>query len=147
MRTIAPRMPSHACPGSAAEGPRRGLCRRRQRYKYVSVVERLCTEKAEYINSAPLYICRVVHFRLQQRRGAGLVCDSVAALDLESCNEQVTEANDSRPHSLAPRVLCTVPTQSSKLERSEKQLNFLVRETCAHATCISMIPGKSATRS
>ena len=65
------------------------------RYKYVSVVERpqqcshqqlelvegisprgltyLCIEKARYINSAPLYICRVVLFLLRQRRGAGLV--------------------------------------------------------------------------
>ena len=33
----------------------------------------LCTEKAGYINSAPLYICRVVLFLLRQRRGAGLV--------------------------------------------------------------------------
>jgi len=71
------------------------LCRRRQRYKCVSVVERpqqcshqqlelvewisprvltyLCTEKAGYLNSAPLYICRVVLFLLRQRRGAGLV--------------------------------------------------------------------------
>jgi len=71
------------------------LCRRRQRYQYVSVVERpqqcshqqlelvegisprgltyLCTEKAGYINSVPLYICRVVLFLLRQRRGAGLV--------------------------------------------------------------------------
>ena len=32
-----------------------------------------CTEKAGYINSAPLYICRVVLFLLRQRRGAGLV--------------------------------------------------------------------------
>ena len=51
---------------------------------------------------------------------------------LSSCNEHVAEANFSRPHPPTSRVLCTVPTQSSKLERSEKQLNFLVRETCAH---------------
>ena len=65
------------------------LCRRRQRYKYVSVVERhqlelvegisprgltyLCIEKAGYNNSAPLYICRVGLFLLRQLRGAGLV--------------------------------------------------------------------------
>ena len=55
MRTIAPSMPSHACPGSAAEGPAEVLCRRRQRYKYMSVMERLCTEKAGYVNSTPLY--------------------------------------------------------------------------------------------
>ena len=51
---------------------------------------------------------------------------------LSSCNEHVAEANFSRPHPQTSRVLCTVPTLSSKLERSEKQLNFLVRETCAH---------------
>jgi hypothetical protein len=80
------------------------LCRRRHRYKYLSVVERpkqcsdqqlelfygisprgltyLYTEKAGYINSAPLYICRVVSLPvaaasrrwlcLRQRRGARL---------------------------------------------------------------------------
>jgi hypothetical protein len=70
------------------------LCCRRQRYKNVSVTERpqQCygqqlelaesisprglayqfTESAGYINSAPLYICRVVLFLLRQRRGAGL---------------------------------------------------------------------------
>jgi hypothetical protein len=31
-----------------------------------------CTENAGYINSAPLYICRVVLFLLRQRRGACL---------------------------------------------------------------------------
>jgi hypothetical protein len=82
MRAIAPSMPSH------------GLPRQRQRYKYVSVVERpqqcygqqlelvegisprgltiFYTEKAGYINSAPLYCFRVVLFLLRQRRGAGL---------------------------------------------------------------------------
>jgi hypothetical protein len=93
-RTIAPSMPSHACPGRAAGGPRRGLlpCRRRQRYKHGSVVERPqkcygkelelvegiqprgltyhCTEKAGYISSAPLHNCRVVLFLLRQRNGA-----------------------------------------------------------------------------
>jgi len=130
------------------------LCRRRKRYKYVSVVERpqqcshqqlelvegisprgltyLCTEKAGYINSAPLYICRVVLFLLRLRHGAGLVFGSVAALAFASCTEHVAEAIFFRPHPPTPFVLCTVPTQSSKLERSEKQLNFLVRETCAH---------------
>jgi hypothetical protein len=90
-------------PRSCAAGAK-ALCRRRQRYKYVSVVERpqqcygqqlelaeglsprgltyLFTEKAVYINSAPLYICRVVSLPLatapwrwpclRQRRGAGL---------------------------------------------------------------------------
>ena len=57
---------------------------------------------------------------------------SVAALALASCIEHVAEAIFLRPHPPTPRVLCTVPTQSSKLERSEKQLNCLVRETCAH---------------
>jgi len=42
----------------------------------------LCTEKAGYINSAPLYICRVALFLLRQRSGVGLVFDSVAALAL-----------------------------------------------------------------
>jgi hypothetical protein len=70
------------------------LCRRRQRYKHGSVVERPqqfygqqfeliegisprgliyhCTEKTGYIAPAPLYICRVVLFLLRQRCGAGL---------------------------------------------------------------------------
>jgi tubulin beta len=61
-----------------------------------------------------------------------LFFDSVAVLALASCNEHVAEASVSRPHPPTPRVLYTVPTQSSKLERSEKKLNFLVRETCAH---------------
>ena len=74
-------------------------------------------------------------------------CSSVAALALASCNEHVAEANVWRSHPPTPRVLCTVPTQSSKLEGSEKQLNFLVRETCAHAACISMFLGQSPTRS
>ena len=56
-----------------------------------------------------------------------LFFDSVAALALASCNEHVAEAIFLRPHPPTPRVHCTVPTQSSKLERSEKQLNFLVR--------------------
>ena len=59
-------------------------------------------------------------------------CNSVAALALTSCNEHVAEENVSRPHPLTSRVLCTLLTQCSKLERSEKQLNFLVYETCAH---------------
>ena len=82
-------------PGRAAGGPRRGaFCRRRQRYKYSTVVERSprshgqrrelvegpsprglscpCTDKAGYIYSALLYIFRVVVLLLRQRRGAGL---------------------------------------------------------------------------
>ena len=73
-------------------------------------------------------------------------CNSVAALALTSCNEHVAEENVSRPLPLTSRVLCTLLTQCSKLERSEKQLNFLVQETCAHGTCISMFPGQSSTR-
>ena len=53
---------------------------------------------------------------------------SVAALALASCNEHVAEASVSQPHPPTPRVLCTAPTQSSKLERSEKELNYFVRE-------------------
>jgi hypothetical protein len=70
------------------------FCRRRQRHKHGCVVERppksygqrlklvegssprglTChyTDKAGYIYSAPLYICRVVLLLLEQRRGAGL---------------------------------------------------------------------------
>jgi hypothetical protein len=131
-RTIAPSKPSHAwsssaggrlvrqrcrrpTPISCAAGAK-VLCRRLQRYIYVSVVERpqqcsdqqleivegtsprgltyLCTEEAVYIYSAPLYICRVVDFLLRQRRGAGLVCDSAAALASASCNEHVAKANN-----------------------------------------------------
>jgi hypothetical protein len=62
---------------------------------------------------------------------------------LASCNEHVVEAIFLRPHPPTPRVLCTVPTQSSKLERSEKQLNFLVRETCAHYLHF-LVPGPRA---
>ena len=131
------------------------MCRRRQRYKYVSVVERpqqcshqqlelvegisprgltyLCTEKAGYILTPPRCTSAESFSSCCDSVAAlALFFDSVAALALASCNEHVAEANVSRPHPPTPRVLCTVPTQSSKLERSEKQLNFLVRETCAH---------------
>jgi hypothetical protein len=81
-------------PAALPEAHAEVLCRRRQRYKHVSVVERpqqctdqqlelvegispqglnyLGTEKAGYMNSSPLCICRVVLFLLRQRRGAGL---------------------------------------------------------------------------
>ena len=113
------------------------MCRRRQRYTYVSVVERLCTEKAGYITLP----------RCKSSESFTSRCSSVAALALASCNEHVAEENVSRPHPLTSRVLCTVPTQCSKLERSEKQLNFLVREIFARGTCISMFPGQCTTRS
>jgi hypothetical protein len=77
-----------------AGGPRRSLCRRRQRHTNASVLERPpqsyghrlklaegtsprrltyhCTHKARYIYSAPLHIYRIVLLLLQQCRGAGL---------------------------------------------------------------------------
>ena len=39
-RTIAPSIPSHDFPGSAAGGPRRGFVPQAQTVKYVSVLER-----------------------------------------------------------------------------------------------------------
>jgi hypothetical protein len=142
MRTTAPSMPSNACPGRAAGD---------QRYKYVSVVERpqkcsdqqlelvegisprgltcLCTEKARYINSVPLYICRVVYFLLRQRRGAGLVCDSVAALALASCNEHGSTwpkqmfHDRTRPH-LACFARCPPKVQSSRGRRKNLTFSF-----------------------
>ena len=65
---------------------------------------------------------------------------------LSSCNEHVAEANFSRPHPPTPRVLCTVPSQSSKLERSEKNLTFSFGKH-ARTTCISLFPSQTATRS
>jgi hypothetical protein len=145
------------------------LCRRRQRYKYVSVVERpqqcshkqlelvdgisprgptyLFTEKAGYINSAPLYICRVAHFLLRQRRGAGLVCDSVAALALASCNEHVDEANVSRSHPPTPRVPCTVPTQSSSSRGRRNSLTVSFGKHARTPPAFSLFPGQTATLS
>jgi hypothetical protein len=134
------------------------LRRRRQRYKYVSVVERpqqcsdqqleiaeglsprgltyLCTEKAGYIDSAPLYICRVVHFLLRQRRGAGL-------------GELQRARGRNKYFATAPTHTSLVlhRVRSSKLERSEKQLSFPVRKTRARATCISLFPCQTTTRS
>jgi hypothetical protein len=103
----------------------------------------LCTEKAGYINSAPLYICRVVLFLLRQRCGAGFVfltasrrrpCffDSVVALALASCNEHVAEANVSRPQPPTPRVLsrCPPKAQSSRGQRNNLTFSKHPRTTC-----------------
>jgi hypothetical protein len=89
MRAMAPSLPPHSFEAHAEV-----LCYRRQRYNDASVVERPphrygqqlelvegisprrlichCTDKARYIYSATLHICRVVPLLLRQRRGAGL---------------------------------------------------------------------------
>jgi hypothetical protein len=69
-----------------------------------------CIDKAEYMYSSPLYICRTVFS----------CCDSVAALTLANCNWHVAEANISRPHPPTPSVLRTEP----KLEKLEWQNNL-----------------------
>ena len=91
MRDIAPSMPSHTGP---PEAHLEVLCRRRQRYKNASVLERPphsyghrqklvkgtsprgltchCADKAGYIYFSSLHICRGVLLLLRQRRGAGL---------------------------------------------------------------------------
>jgi len=136
-RPLGQRAPSsQACrhmpppPAGAPEAHAEFFCRRRQRYKHASVVERPpqsydqrlklvvgasarrltyhFADKAGYIYSSPLHICRVVLLLLRQRRGAGLG-------ELSNCNSHVAEANISRPHPPAPSVLCTVPD----LERLE----------------------------
>jgi hypothetical protein len=78
MRDIAPSMPPHTCPAEPPEARAEVLCRRHQRYKHASVLERPpqsyghreklvkgtspqglichCTDKDRYIYSAPLHI-------------------------------------------------------------------------------------------
>jgi hypothetical protein len=84
-------------------GPRRVLCRRRQRYKHASVVERppqsptrqrciaarASVPLYRYIYSAPLYICRVALFLLRQ-------------LALASCNEHVAKENIAKYFATTP---------------------------------------------
>ena len=81
-------------PAGPPEAHAEVLCRRRQRHKHASVLKRQprgygnrqklvegtsprrltchCTDKAGYIYSSSLPICRVVILLLRQRRGAGL---------------------------------------------------------------------------
>jgi|AntAceMinimDraft_1070359.scaffolds.fasta_scaffold123121_1 hypothetical protein len=85
---------THLPPAGPPEAHAEVLCRRRQRYNYAPVLERPpqrhgnrqklvegtltrgltchCTDKAGYICSSAMHICRVVLLLLRQRRGAGL---------------------------------------------------------------------------
>ena len=139
------------------------MCRRRlrQRYKYVSVVERpqqcsdqqlelvegisprgltyLSTEKAGYINSVPLYICRVVT--------SG--CNSAAALALfatasrrwpwraatSTCPKQMFR-DRTRSH-LAYFARCPPKAKSSRGRRNNLTFSFGKH---ARTTCI-LVPG------
>jgi hypothetical protein len=129
MRAIALSMPPHACPREDRRRPTPcSFRRRRQRYKHASVVKRPpqshaqrlglvegasarwltfhCDDKAGYMYSSPLHICRVVLLLLRQRRGAGL-------------GELQLARGRSKYFATAPahtqRVLCTVP-KHEKLE-------------------------------
>ena len=103
---------------------------RRQRYKYRSVVERpqQCShqqlELAEGITPPRFTSAESFSSCCDSVAVLALFFDSVAALALASCNEHVAEANVSRPHPPTPRVLCTVPTQSSRGRRNNLIFSF-----------------------
>ena len=64
--------------------------------------------------------------------------------DCWNCNENVAEANISRPHPPTPSVLYTAP--KARKVRVVKSLNFPVRDTRARATGISCFLCQTTTR-
>ena len=138
-----------------------------QRYKYVSVVERpqqcshqqlklaegisprgltyLCTEKAGYINSAPLYICRVVSSCCDSVAALALFFNSVAVLALASFNESTWPKRIFRDRT-RPHLACFARFQP-KVQSSRGLRNNLTFSFGKHArtTCISLFPGQTAT--
>ena len=93
-----------------------------------------CTDKAGFIYSSSLYICRVVFLLLRKRRGAGL-----------GKLQRARGRSKYYPHPPTPSVPCTAP--KAREVRGAKSLHFTVRDTRARATGISCFPCQTATRS
>jgi len=151
MRAIAPSMPPNACPRQERRRPTpSSFCRMRQRYKHASAVERPpqsygqrlvlvegssargstchCADKAGFMCSSPMYICRFVLLPLRQRRGAGL-----GELQLARGRNKYFAAAPA----YTQRALYGTEAREVGVV---KALNFPVRDTRARATGISCFP-------